>query len=49
MRSAPHRLRDLPAGHFGPPVLFFPTSLGVNPQVTVMATGLMVGARIASR
>ena len=26
-----------------------PPSLGVNPPVTVMATGLMVGARIASR
>jgi choline dehydrogenase-like flavoprotein len=26
----------------------FPTSLGVNPQVTVMATGLAVGAAIAA-
>ena len=26
----------------------FPTSLGVNPQVTTMALGLMIGERIAT-
>jgi choline dehydrogenase-like flavoprotein len=27
----------------------FPSSLGVNPQITVMACGLMIGAEAAAR